>query len=42
MLIKRRPLWQLIAAVYALAIFAAAAGLKFGGLVFGWSFGRGC
>ncbi len=42
MAVNRRPLWQPIAAVYALAIFAAAAGLKFAALAFGHTFGRGC
>lgn len=42
MAIKRRPLWQLIAAFYALAIFACAAGVRFGALVFGWTSGEGC
>lgn len=39
--VKRRPLWQMIAAFYALAIFACAAGVRFGALVFGWSLGLG-
>lgn len=42
MAIKRRPLWHLIAAAYAAAIFATAAGLHFGALVFGWTFREGC
>lgn len=42
MAIKRRPLWQVIAAFYALTIIATAAGVRFGGLVFGWTFGEGC
>lgn len=42
MALKRRPLWQMIAAVYAVAIFASAAGVRFGGLMFGWTFGKGC
>jgi hypothetical protein len=42
MAIKRRPLWQLIAVVYALAIFACAAGVRFGGLMCGSTFGKGC
>lgn len=36
------PLWQPIAAVYALSVFAIAAGLRIGALVFGWTFGEGC
>lgn len=42
MAIKRRPLWQPIAATYALAVFAAAAGLRFAASAFGWTFGEGC
>jgi len=42
MALKRRPLWHLIAAAYALAVFATAAGLRFAALVFGWTFGEGC
>lgn len=42
MALKRRPLWQMIAAVYAVAIFASAAGVRFGTLMFGWTFGKGC
>jgi len=35
---KRRPLWFLIGSVYAVGIFAAAAGLSFGARLFG----KGC